>query len=109
MSALRRLTIIDQTMEHIRAGVASGRWSGRLPGVRPLSSELGVSRETLRTALHRLEEEGFLSEGGASRPRNILNSTARAKRGPLRIAVILMQRMATIDMRNRSFLLRLMH
>lgn len=109
MSALRRLSIIDQTMEHIRTGVASGRWSGRLPGVRPLSGELGVSRETLRTALHRLEEEGFLSEGGASRPRNILNTAPRAKSGSLRIAIILMQRMASIDMRNRSFLLRLMH
>ncbi len=109
MCALRRLSIIDQTMDHIRSGVATGRWSGRLPGVRPLSTELGVSRETLRTALHRLEEEGFLSEGGASRPRNILNVAARAKRGSLRIAVILMQRMASIDMHNRSFLLRLMH
>lgn len=109
MSALRRLSIIDQTMEHIRSGAASGRWSGRLPGVRPLSEELGVSRETLRTALRRLEEEGFLAVGGASRPRNILNAAARARPGSLRIAIILMRRMASIDMRNRSFLLRLMH
>ncbi len=109
-AAVRRLSIIDQTMEHLRAGIRRGRWSVRLPGVRPLSEELGVSRETLRTALRRLEKEGFLAEGGPSGSRLIKDKDAApSARGSLRIAILPMQRLQSVDMPNQALLFQLMH
>lgn len=96
-------------MEHIRNGIASGRWKSRLPGVRPLSIELGVSRETLRTALHRLETEGTLSPGGTSNPREIRVAVKKKQTGRLRVIVFLARKMELIDMSGRTLILNIIH
>ena len=48
MKRLRRLTIADQTAEHLRAGVRDGRWGKQFPGVVRLTAELGVATATVR-------------------------------------------------------------
>lgn len=109
MSSVRRLSIVDQTMAHIREGVREGRWSGKLPGVRPLSRELGVSRESLRNALRRLSEEGLLAEDGPGGARRILRRETPARRDTLRIAILPARHMHTESTADRLLILRLMH
>lgn len=109
MKVVRRITIIDQTMDALREGISSGRWSGRLPGVRPLSEELGVSRETLRTALRRLETDGTLAKSAPGDARKIIRLTTPEKRDTLRIAILPARRMETESVADQLLILRLMH
>ncbi len=109
MSAVRRLSIVDQTMIHIREGVRDGRWSGKLPGVRPLSRELGVSRESLRNALRRLSAEGLLADDGPGGSRRIMRRETSAARGSLRIAILPARHMHTESAADQLLILRLMH
>lgn len=108
-AVVRRLSIIDQTMDHIREGVREGRWSGKLPGVRPLSRELGVSRESLRNALRRLSAEGLLAEDGPGGARRILKRETPAARESLRIAILPARHMHTESAADQLLILRLMH
>ncbi len=49
-------------MEHIRAGIAQGVWKpgDAIPSERELSERFGISRMTVRQAIHRLVQEGLL-------------------------------------------------
>lgn len=109
MRPVRRLSVIDQTIEHVRDGIGSGRWRDHLPGLRPLSEELGVSRETLRTALRRLEAEGVLAEGGPGGARRIVAAAPSKPRQALRIAILPARRMETESVADQLLILRLMH
>lgn len=93
MRPLRRLSVIDQTAEHIREGLRAGRWSGKLPGMRPLAAELDVSKDTMMAALRILEAEGLLANPGKSRRREIPAAPAAPEAKPgeqksLRIGLI---------------------
>src|ERR1043165_9152539 len=93
MRPLRRLSVIDQTAEHIREGLRDGRWSGKLPGMRPLAAELDVSKDTIMAALHKLEAEGLLANPGKSRRRVIPEGASKKSPAPsaqksLRIGLI---------------------
>jgi DNA-binding LacI/PurR family transcriptional regulator len=46
--------------ESLRTEIAKRTWQTRLPGENRLSTDLGISRSTLRTALEILEEEGLI-------------------------------------------------
>lgn len=109
MKPVRRLTIIDQTMDALREGIRTGRWVGRLPGVRPLSGQLGVSRETLRMAYRRLEADGTLEKSASGDARKIVRVTTPAKRESLRIAILPARRMETESVADQLLILRLMH
>ena len=60
---IRKVSIAEQTAEHLREGIRSGRWAGELPGVLRLAADLEVSKGAVRDALHLLEGEGLLSPG----------------------------------------------
>lgn len=62
-----RTTLLDQTVEILRAGLAEGRWKTRLPGSAKLASELGVSTRTVQGAQKRLLAEGLLTSVGERR------------------------------------------
>ncbi len=51
----------NQLAEYIRQSICSGTLATPLPGMRPWSQQLGVSRRTLNTALQILEREGLLT------------------------------------------------
>lgn len=51
----------------LRTECRSGRWSGRLPGLRVLAGQFGVSVPTISEALGLLAAEGLLTGGGERR------------------------------------------
>ena len=57
-----RKLMADEVATNLRQRIASGRWGDdlRLPAERDLAAEFGVSRNTIRLALQRLEEAGAL-------------------------------------------------
>lgn len=52
----------DQILEQLRRQIQIGTWKTRLPSERELARELGVSRWSLRPALHELKKEGLIEE-----------------------------------------------
>ncbi len=93
---IHRISILDQTVEHLREGLRAGRWGGELPGVLRLAAECVVSKDTMRAALRLLEKEGLLSAGRAGGRRKVLAAggagpadRARAKTSSLRVAILL--------------------
>ncbi len=90
MQPIRRQSVVEQTASHLREGFRSGRWSGYLPGVIHLASELGVSKNTLREVLHQLEAEGLLKDCGAGKRREIISQRAiQPIRKALRVGILL--------------------
>ena len=96
MRPIRRVSILDQTAEHLREGIRTGRWRGELPGVLRLAAECDVSKGAMRGALRLLEKEGLLSAGRAGGRRTVLAGRegapatgTRAKARTLRIAILL--------------------
>ena len=56
---------------HLRKEIFRGSWSWTMPGAPTLAKELEVDRNTVETALRRLEEVGLLVGQGAGRKRRI--------------------------------------
>lgn len=87
---MRYQNLVDQTCDHIRIAIETGRWTERLPGERRLSSELTVSRGTLKGALRRLHAEGLLGEGraGSRVGRAIIKCPVSSQPGGLRVGIL---------------------
>ncbi len=56
----RRVSLAAQTASILRDEIKSGHWQQWLPGEHDLCARLHVSRVTVRAALRRLEQEGWL-------------------------------------------------
>ncbi|MDB6124102.1 MAG: Regulatory protein GntR [Pedosphaera sp.] len=65
----KRISLASQAADAIRERMASGVWTGWLPGERVLCEQLQVSRPTLRVALQKLHKEGWLHVDGTRRRR----------------------------------------
>jgi DNA-binding LacI/PurR family transcriptional regulator len=63
------LSITDQAVEHLRAEILRGRWTGAMPGKHRLAAELGINSKTVEAALRQLEKVGLLIPRGAGRRR----------------------------------------
>lgn len=71
MKPFHRLSLVEQTTEHLRGRLRSGQWSDKVPGVVRLCEDLNVSQGTIRAALRLLEAEGLLVPGGHCRSRKV--------------------------------------
>ena len=74
MGVILRSRLAGQVADELRARIQSGGLSGRLPGVRVLARQLGVSVPTICNALHLLAVEGTVA--GADRRRWQVNEKA---------------------------------
>jgi DNA-binding LacI/PurR family transcriptional regulator/biotin operon repressor len=87
MSAFRVLSAVEQLVEHLRAELTRGRWSGAMPGGDRLARELGVRRSTVEGALQELEKEGLLIGQGARR-RRLIKMPGDLRLPAMRIAML---------------------
>lgn len=65
MKEIERVTVIDRTEHALREALLSGRWQDRVPGVRVLGEQLGVSPATASAAVTRLVADGWLKHDGS--------------------------------------------
>ncbi len=85
----RRTSLAAQTASILRDELKSGRWLQWLPGEHELCALLHVSRVTVRAALRRLEQEGWL-RARQGRRREIAAPVARRRRAAANTRVILL-------------------
>ena len=87
MHPIRILPASAQVAAHLRKGLERGHWSGSMPGVGWLATELGVNHKTVETAMRQLEGEGLLAGQGPGRGRLIVPRDRKSAR-PLRVAIL---------------------
>ncbi|MCE9609705.1 MAG: substrate-binding domain-containing protein [Chthoniobacter sp.] len=105
---LRRLSIVEQTAQHLREGLRDGRWRGQLPGVIKLAAELSISTHTLRAALRMIEGEGLVALSADGRSRHVPEASKPGKR-PLRIGILLYEPLANEGGQSLELYLELHH
>ncbi|MFU8892362.1 MAG: substrate-binding domain-containing protein [Luteolibacter sp.] len=93
MSKFEVLTAAEQVAKHLREEIARGTWTGMMPGEDRLMARLGVGRNTIKTALKRLENDGWLEGRGAGRRRRIAMSNSDTRAAP-RIRILLYEKIA---------------
>lgn len=74
----KRLSLVAQTAECLRARIRAGVWREDLPGERELCARLQVGRRTVRAALEELQRQGWL-EVAEGRCRRIKQRPDRSK------------------------------
>ncbi len=104
MPGFHRLSLVDQSAEHLREGLRQGRWRGQLPGVIRLAEDLGVSTHTLRAALRVVEAEGLIALSADGRSRHSSPKTASGKR-VLRVGILRHDVHLTDDLQSNLFLI----
>lgn len=104
MAAFKLLSAIEQVAAHLRTELATGRWSGTMPGVYQLVEELKVSRVTMDAALRTLEKEGLLVPQGAGR-RRLIQRPKRSAPPSLRVQILVYED----DCRQMGYIIETQH
>ena len=108
MRPLHPLSLVEQTVEHLREGFRTGHWCGKLPGLRVLARELNVSKDTMELALRQLERDGSLKSGGQGKRRDVVIPRENARRRRvLRVGVLLSSDLEHINPNSHHLLLKL--
>lgn len=98
---LKTSTKVEQAAEYLRGELRKSRWTERMPGRRVLTSEMGISHNTVQRALEQLEAEGLLvSEGSGKRRRICLGQAIQPK--SLRIGILLYDKRELPQFENRN-------
>ncbi|MBT8045126.1 MAG: substrate-binding domain-containing protein [Verrucomicrobiae bacterium] len=80
MSKRSILSAAEQVAQFLRDDIQRGRWTETMPGVRLLAEELHANRDTVNSALQRLEKEGLLINQGPGLQRKIHRADAGEQR-----------------------------
>jgi DNA-binding LacI/PurR family transcriptional regulator/biotin operon repressor len=88
MAELEILTAAAQVAAYFRGELLRGKWSGQMPGGDRLAAELGIGRDTVETALQRLEVEGLLQNQGRRRGRRIVTTPLEKLRPGIRVGIL---------------------
>ena len=113
MTKVTRISLAEMTVEVLLEGLKAGRWRSKLPGQHRLAKELGVSRQTVGTALARLVNAGVISSSGPRKVPVILQSphgrgAGSAKARQLRIALLIMRPLEEMGMAGRQYVLQVL-
>lgn len=92
----RRPSAVIQLAAYLRGELADGRWTGQMPGVIRLATELGTARNTVEGALKKLEQDGYLLPQGQGKGRVIREDTVYI-RNKMRVAILRHEPLADID------------
>lgn len=84
---LKRVSLLAQAVERLRAGIASGEWTTHLPPERRLSESMKISRSTLRRAMTKIEEEGLIAVGCPGKRREIIAKPKMFEKGSDQIRI----------------------
>ena len=84
----QRVSLVSQTATSVREGIATGEWTGHLPGEIELCERLQVSRVTLRTALRQLASEGLVRARQGSRREIIARGKTRRPAATPRVVLL---------------------
>lgn len=110
MKPMPRLSVIEQTANHLRQGICEIRWGGRFPGVPAITRECEVSANVARAAVRLLEAEGWLEPAGHGRRRRIASAKDGATSARiLRVGIFLREPMAGLDPGFHDALLQIVH
>jgi DNA-binding LacI/PurR family transcriptional regulator len=88
MKPVRVKTSSEQVADHLRAEILAGTWRDVMPGEGWLVNELGVGRDTVKSALIQLERKGLLQSQGPGRRRRIVRPR-KAKPSTLQVRILL--------------------
>ncbi|HEX5789523.1 MAG TPA: substrate-binding domain-containing protein, partial [Luteolibacter sp.] len=66
------LTIAEQAAAYLRSELLRGRWSGAMPGMNQIATELGINAKTAEAALLLLEKQKLLQPQGRGKRRRIV-------------------------------------
>src|SRR5689334_1512317 len=86
---LKRPSLVSEATATLRKTLQSDLWSEYLPGERDLSSQLHVSRQTLRAALKQLRREGLVQVEPGRRRRILRNSDPSPPRPQSKVVCML--------------------
>src|SRR5437016_3146386 len=86
---LKRPSLVSEATAALRNTLESDRWADYLPGERVLSSQLRVSRQTLRAALEQLRREGLIQVEPGRRRRIVRNSHTASPRAQSKVVCML--------------------
>ena len=84
----QRVSLVGQTVAAVREGIATGEWTGHLPGELELCERLQVSRVTLRSALRQLTREGLVRARQGSRREIIAGGKKRRPAATPRVVLL---------------------
>lgn len=87
-SEFRRASLADQAAEALREFIRQGAWSEVLPGEHELARRLSISRPTVRAALARLAEDGYIKIAKGCRTRLCAKEQTNLSSAPPTVCLI---------------------
>jgi len=85
----QRASLVNEVTTILRKSLRAGVWGDFLPGERALSTQIRISRQTLRAALEQLRREGLIKVAPGRRRRILLQPHAPKRRAPSKQVVML--------------------
>ncbi len=80
-------TLVEQLAAHIRTSITNCELSDKMPGVRNLAKQFGVSPNTVIAAVEQLEREGYLIQQGHGR-KSLITLPEGAKRLKFKVSIL---------------------
>lgn len=108
MKNLRIRSASEQLADFLKEEIRCRTWTGTMPGESWMVTQLQVGRDTVRSAMAQLEEEGLLVSDGQGKRRRITMSEDAFSPRTIRVRIFLYEKQARGDIDNSSLLAQLL-